>query len=116
MTRQIGYRWHLRTRMAQAGMFSTTELAPHLAERGITLSTSQVHRLVTGTPERLSLPVLAALCDILDCAPGDLVEPYLAAKPSARRRTAGAPAPPPSPRERGLRPTRARIVDPDQQQ
>jgi DNA-binding Xre family transcriptional regulator len=26
-----------------------------------------VHRLVTGIPERLSLPVLAALCDILEC-------------------------------------------------
>jgi DNA-binding Xre family transcriptional regulator len=116
VTRRIGYHWHLRTLMAQAGMFSTTELAPHLADRGITLSTSQVHRLVTGTPERLSLPVLAALCDILDCTPGDLVEPYLAVKPTARRRAAGTPASPPSPRERGLRPTRARIVDPDQQQ
>ncbi|GGV55077.1 hypothetical protein GCM10010245_87120 [Streptomyces spectabilis] len=29
-------------------------------------------RLVTGTPERLSLPVLAALCDIFDCTPADL--------------------------------------------
>ena len=29
----------------------------------ITLSSSQVHRLVSHTPERLSLPVLAALCD-----------------------------------------------------
>ncbi|WP_433183036.1 helix-turn-helix domain-containing protein [Actinoallomurus sp. CA-150999] len=41
--------------------------------RGITLSVSQVHRLVTGTPERLSLPVLAALCDIFDIGPGDLI-------------------------------------------
>nr|WP_245718806.1 helix-turn-helix domain-containing protein [Micromonospora rhizosphaerae] len=28
----------------------------------------RVHRLVTGTPERRSLPVLAALCDILELA------------------------------------------------
>lgn len=116
MTRQVGYHWHLRRLMAQAGMFSTTELAPHLAERDISLSTSQVHRLVTGTPERLSLPVLAALCDILGCTPGDLVEPYLAAKSTTRRRAAGTSTPPPSARERVLRPTRARIVDPDQQQ
>lgn len=54
-------------------MFTTSELAPPLAERGINLSLSQVHRLVTGTPERLSLPVLAALCDIFDCTPTDLI-------------------------------------------
>ncbi|MGW2090344.1 helix-turn-helix domain-containing protein [Streptomyces sp. NPDC001880] len=59
--------------MATAGMFTTSELAPPLAERGINLSLSQVHRLVTGTPERLSLPVLAALCDIFDCTPADLI-------------------------------------------
>ena len=39
---------------------------------GISLSASQVHRLVTGTPGRLSLPVLAALCDILDVTPRGL--------------------------------------------
>jgi DNA-binding Xre family transcriptional regulator len=113
MTRSIGYRWHLRELMARAGMFSTTELQPHLADRGINLSASQIHRLVTGTPERLSLPVLAALCDILDCVPGDLVEPYVAAKTTKIRKAAGQHAAPSSPRERNLRPTRARIVDRD---
>ncbi|MFF2128338.1 helix-turn-helix domain-containing protein [Streptomyces olivochromogenes] len=44
-----------------------------LAERGIELSSVQVWRLVTQTPERLSLPVLAALCDILDVTPTDLI-------------------------------------------
>ena len=39
------------------------------------LSREQVYRLVTGVPERLSLATLAALCDILGCGPGDLVEP-----------------------------------------
>lgn len=115
MTRSIGYRWHLRELMAKAGMFSTTELQPHLADRGIELSVSQVHRLVTGTPERLSLPVLAALCDILDCAPGDLVEPYVAAKVTKARKAAGQRITPASPRDRNLRPTRVRIVDRDQQ-
>jgi Cro/C1-type HTH DNA-binding domain len=33
----------------------------------------QVWRLVTGTPERLSLPVLAALCDIFECTPAELI-------------------------------------------
>ncbi|MFF3734610.1 helix-turn-helix domain-containing protein [Streptomyces sp. NPDC002476] len=73
MKRQVSYQWRLREKMATVGMFTTSELAPHLAERGINLSLSQVHRLVTGTPERLSLPVLAALCDIFDCTPADLI-------------------------------------------
>jgi DNA-binding Xre family transcriptional regulator len=71
--RQVSYRWRLRELMAGQGMFTTTDLVPLLAARGITLSASQVHRLVTGTPERLSLPVLAALCDILDVTPADLI-------------------------------------------
>jgi DNA-binding Xre family transcriptional regulator len=73
--RALGYRWHLRRLMAEAGMFSTTDLSPLLAERGIELSAAQVYRLVTGTPERLSLRTLVALCDILGCTPTDLIEP-----------------------------------------
>jgi DNA-binding Xre family transcriptional regulator len=71
--RRVSYQWRLRELMAGRGMFSTSELVPLLAARGISLSVSQVHRLVTGTPERLSLPVLAALCDILDVTPADLI-------------------------------------------
>lgn len=59
--------------MAAHGMFSTTELVPLMGERGIDLSVSQVHRLATGTPERLSLAVLAALCDIFECTPAELI-------------------------------------------
>ena len=33
----------------------------------------QVWRLVTQTPERLSLPVLAALCDIFEVTPAQLI-------------------------------------------
>lgn len=73
MKRQVSYQWRLRELMAGHGMFSTTELVPLLQERGIELSVSQVHRLATGTPERLSLAVLAALCDIFECTPGELI-------------------------------------------
>ena len=75
MARKIGYRWHLRRLMADKDMYATTQLRPLLAERGVALSREQVYRLVTGVPERLSLATLAALCDILGCQPGDLVEP-----------------------------------------
>jgi len=100
VTRKIGYRWHLRRLMAERGMYATTELVPLLAERGIGLSREQVYRLVVHVPERLSLPTLAALCDILDCQPGDLVEPVAQVRPARK-----APSPPAQ-----LRPRRARVL------
>jgi DNA-binding Xre family transcriptional regulator len=71
-------------------MWKTTELIPLLRERGVELSASQVYRLVTDKPERLSMKVLIALCDILDCTPADLIDPY--AESAARRKAAGEPA------------------------
>jgi len=71
--RQVSYQWRLREVMAAHGMFTVTELVPLLADRGIGLSASQVHRLASGTPQRLSLQVLAALCDIFSCTPAELI-------------------------------------------
>jgi len=84
VTRKISYHWHLRRLMADQGMYATTALAGPLAERGINLSREQVYRMVTGTPERLSLATLAALCDILGCGPGDIIEPVAASATSKR--------------------------------
>lgn len=70
----MGYVWHLRLRMAEKGMFQTSDLVPLLAERGVHLSREQVYRLVTSTPQRLSMEILAALCDILQVTPNDLIE------------------------------------------
>lgn len=75
--RQMDYAWHLRTKMAERGMFSTTDLQPHLADRGVSLSREQTYRLVTGQPQRLSMHTLVALCDILECTPNDLIEPRI---------------------------------------
>ena len=97
MTRKISYHWHLRRLMAERGMYATTALVAPLAERGISLSREQVYRLVTGTPERLSLTTLAALCDILGCGPGDIFEPVAS---SGVNRAAAQPA---GPRPRPLR-------------
>ncbi|MFJ5724447.1 helix-turn-helix domain-containing protein [Streptomyces sp. NPDC093149] len=44
----------------------------------------------TRWPERLSPPPLAALCDILDCSPADLIEPCNDA--DRRKRTVGEAA------------------------
>ena len=74
MTKKMGIRWNLRKLMADHGMYQTTDLVPKLAERGIHLSREQVFRLVTQPPQRLSMDTLAALCDILQCTPNDLIE------------------------------------------
>ena len=63
MARKLDYRWHLRQVMAGRDMFATTDLIEPLAQRGIRLSSSQVYRLVTERPERLSLKILMALLD-----------------------------------------------------
>ena len=71
-------------------MFATTDLIEPLAARGIRLSSSQVYRLVVERPERLSLKILMALCDILDCAMDELIEPVAAAAAAKpRKRAAG---------------------------
>ena len=94
-----GYRWRLRQVMADNNLWKATELAPLLEARGITLSTAQLYRLVAKTPERLSLPTLAALCDIFSCTPNDLIEL--------------APQAPPAPTlPSTVRPRRARVLSP----
>ena len=75
MAKQIDYEWRLRILLAEKGIFNSKPLVALLAERGIRLSDSQVWRLVTGKPERLSLRVLVVLCEILDCTPNDLIRP-----------------------------------------
>jgi DNA-binding Xre family transcriptional regulator len=89
MTTKLAYRWRLREVMATKGMFSTTDLRPMLAERGVELSPSQIYRLVIETPERLNLKVLMALLDILGCSMEDLIEPVAAAAPRAKKTADG---------------------------
>lgn len=89
--KQMDYVWHLRAKMAEQGMFATTDLQPLLAERGIALSREQTYRLVTGQPQRLSMSILVALCDILGCMPNDLIEPRIT---EAKARKAGLGAGP----------------------
>ncbi|WP_405672918.1 helix-turn-helix domain-containing protein [Streptomyces sp. NBC_01530] len=109
MVAKLDYSWHLRKVMADRGMFSTTDLLPPLKERGITLSTSQVYRLVVERPERLSLKILMALMDILDCTMDDLIEPITGAGIAAKPKKAAAGGTTPSESIGGLRPKRARI-------
>lgn len=107
MARKLDYRWHLRQVMASRGMFATTDLIEPLAQRGIHLSSSQVYRLVVERPERLSLKILMALLDVLDCTMDELIESYAAVSPARRKRTASGE----DAGVGGLRPKRARIAD-----
>ena len=106
MARKLDYRWHLRQVMADRGMFATSDLIPPLLARGIRLSSSQVYRLVVDRPERLSLKILMALCDILDASMTELIEPVAGGAVARKTKTAGGT-------EVGvgdLRPKRARIT------
>jgi DNA-binding Xre family transcriptional regulator len=71
--RQVEYAWRLAEIMAAHGMHNSTDLMPRLAERGIELSRPQVYRIVHQRPERMSLQLLAALCDIFGCGLEDLL-------------------------------------------
>jgi DNA-binding Xre family transcriptional regulator len=104
MARKLDYRWHLRQVMADRGMFATTDLIEPLARRGIRLSSSQVYRLVVERPERLSLKILMALLDILDCSMSELIEP-VAARARTTKAVGGS-----EPGVGQLRPKRARIT------
>lgn len=105
MGKELDYHWHLREVMATRDMFSTTDLAAPLADRGVHLSPSQVYRLVVERPERLSLKVLMALIDILGCSMEELIEP-VAATPTKKAKvaTGGGSG------VGELRPKRARII------
>lgn len=81
--RRIGFRWNLRQVMATRNLWKTTELQPLLRSRGINLSDAQVYRLITGTPERIPARTFAALCDILNCQPNDLFEPFVEMRAAA---------------------------------
>jgi len=106
MARKLDYWWHLRQVMADRGMFATTDLLEPLAARGVRLSSSQVYRLVVERPERLSLKILMALLDILDCSMTELIEPVAAQRRSRTAKAVGGT----TAGVGDLRPKRARIT------
>jgi DNA-binding Xre family transcriptional regulator len=112
MTRRLTIVWHLRQLMAERGMYNTSDIVGPLAERGVKLSREQVYRLVTQTPQRLNVEVLAALCDILSCGPQDLLEVAVDAK-QVRKAVAGAGESGGPPSIRHVKPTPARIRRPE---
>jgi len=74
------------------------------------LSREQVYRLVTGTPQRINLDVLAGLCDALGCGVQDLMTPVAVRSRTEKTGTDDAPA---GPGIGSLRPIRAIVRRPD---
>ena len=107
MTRRITVAWNLRQVMATRNIFTTSDLVPLLADRGVRLSREHVYRLVTKTPQRLNMDVLGALCDILDCSPNDLITPVVETVKNSK--TASGET---GPKVGSLRPIRARVRRP----
>ncbi|HET6298083.1 MAG TPA: helix-turn-helix transcriptional regulator [Kribbella sp.] len=101
MIKKMGIHWKLRQLMAARDLFQTTGLVPLLAERGIHLSREQVFRLVTQPPQRLSMDTLAALCDVFDCSPNDLIE--IDVVNAEVRKTVGESGPAPAVRRTTIR-------------
>jgi DNA-binding Xre family transcriptional regulator len=101
------FSWHLADVMRDRGILKITALQRQLSAHGIELSSSQIHRLVTGVPERLNLEVLSALCEILACSPTDLVEVHPAV---VRQRATAANV---VDMATTVRPRRARVVRPE---
>ena len=96
--------------MAAAGLFTATDLVPLLRRPGHRpCRASQVHRLVPGTPERLSLPVLAALCDIFAVTPAELIATRAENVPARRRTASGSGGNDDVTDLNALRPARAKL-------
>lgn len=110
--RSVEIRWNLRRLMAERNMYSTTDLQPLLAARGVELSATQVYRLVTSAPERLNTRVLAAICDGLDCTPNDLIE-VVASETQTPAKAVGGPGTGSGPRPTDRRPKRVKIAPDD---
>ncbi|OZC87666.1 XRE family transcriptional regulator [Rhodococcus sp. 05-340-1] len=107
----VDYIWRLPKLMAAHGMHNSTDLIPRLVERGISLSRPQVYRLVTQRPERVSLQMMAALCDIFGCGMQDLVT--VTAADERKKRTATSSAPNVVELNKTIRPRRARVIRDD---
>ncbi|MFD5864113.1 helix-turn-helix domain-containing protein [Agromyces sp. NPDC127015] len=112
MKREIEYQWRVRELMARQHIKSSADLVEPLRERGITLSPSQIYRLVAQDPERIAFKVLVALCDILHCEVNDLVT-FTATETRTIRRKTAANGSPDIPDLRNYRPVRARVIDED---
>lgn len=90
-------KWYLREWMRHRGILSYAAFARRIGEQGHSVSSAHVARLMA-TPELLSLPMLEAVCRVLDCTPGELLRTASQPHPIAKAHPHPAlelPKPPP---------------------
>ena len=112
MKRQIDYKFRVRELMARAGMRNSRDLVEPLRDRGITLSESQIYRLVSQNPDRIAFQVLVSLCDIFGVEVNELLT-YTGADVRTKHRPAAVGEGTNIPLLEAYRPVRARITRPD---
>lgn len=113
MSRHVTMQWNLRQVMADRGIFQTSELLPLLQQRGVNVSREHVYRLVTRTPQRINIDILAALCDALGCGTDELLS-LVVKVPDTATGTAGLDSGK-GPKLGSIRPIRAAIRRPGEE-
>lgn len=112
MKRQVHYQFRARELMARAGMRNSRDLVEPLRDRGITLSESQIYRLVSQDPDRIAFQVLVSLCDIFGVEVNEMLT-YTGTDVRAKRQPAAVGQETDVPLLEAYRPVRARITRPD---
>ncbi len=112
MKRQIEYKFRVGELMARAGMRNSRDLVDPLRDRGITLSESQIYRLVSQNPDRIAFQVLVSLCDIFGVEVNELLT-YTGTDVKTKQRPAAVGERTDIPLLEAYRPVRARITRPD---
>ncbi len=69
----MSFQWKLKEKMASKGIWRCTDFTKLLNQYGINISVSMVTRIVEKAPERINTQVLDAICDLLECTPGEIL-------------------------------------------
>jgi DNA-binding Xre family transcriptional regulator len=69
----MSFKWRLKEKMAESGIWRCTDLTKLLNAHGINITSSMVTLIVDRMPERINTKVLDAICDILECTPADIL-------------------------------------------
>ena len=64
--------WRVRVLMAERNVRSVSELVRRLEDIGVSISISQLGRLIDGKAQRWSQEVIEGLMTVLECEVGDL--------------------------------------------
>lgn len=112
MKRQLQYKFRVRELMARAGMRNSRDLVDPLRDRGITLSESQIYRLVSQNPDRIAFQMLVSLCDIFGVEVNELLT-YTGTDVKTKQRPAAVGEGTDLPLLEAYRPVRARTTRPD---